>query len=594
MKKITVNSHLVEFGYELLAALPYAKWLSDNGMLEQTISGIDTKSLYYFSENHTEINKERSFNYTSKMAADGIPNTWIHTPHYDWSKWSNPNFEQKYKNEVFKYDKPIICLCNRVNIEWGRGVINYFDIKCLDKICQILKNDYQIIYFNINGKKEYYDGVDAVDIGDYDFLKKNHPEVKIIHDIHNEHSNYSFNELQLMVFANSNGFITMNGGYSILASYFKKTNIIYTKECRELASGVNEFYRTYPKLGGSRIVLTRSYNDIYEAINTHFIEKKPCVNILIRTSNRPNYFERCIKSIENQDYRNINIVVSVENRKDDEYCIKHPCITHYVNRLERKVQHEFPYNLYFNELRNYCYDGFILHIDDDDMLLDNKALSKIVEKNADVLLWKVKIGDSIYPSYENFGKQPVKGDISGIGFAVKTGHWIEWNKNKCGDFEVINKLFQKNNISWLDEVLTGSQERNHNGNRSDLLINSYNYMDNKVLAQVTEKGCKISKVGDIIELPQVNAKELETKGLVKIVKNSNIVSIEITSICMAFGKRYIDGQILEMEFGKAIQMSRNGLAIMHPIIEPVVEPVIEPVVEPVVEQKKKKSKKTKK
>ena len=45
MEKIIVNSHCVEFGYELIAVLPYAYYLFMDDRLEQTISGKDTKHL---------------------------------------------------------------------------------------------------------------------------------------------------------------------------------------------------------------------------------------------------------------------------------------------------------------------------------------------------------------------------------------------------------------------------------------------------------------------------------------------------------------------------------------------------------------------
>jgi hypothetical protein len=50
-----------EFGFELLAVVPYAYWLHREGRLERTIGGFDTRCLYYFSENHEERPVERHY-----------------------------------------------------------------------------------------------------------------------------------------------------------------------------------------------------------------------------------------------------------------------------------------------------------------------------------------------------------------------------------------------------------------------------------------------------------------------------------------------------------------------------------------------------
>ena len=50
-----------EFGFELLAVVPYAYWLYRQGRLERTIGGVDTRCLYYFSENHEERPVKRHY-----------------------------------------------------------------------------------------------------------------------------------------------------------------------------------------------------------------------------------------------------------------------------------------------------------------------------------------------------------------------------------------------------------------------------------------------------------------------------------------------------------------------------------------------------
>ena len=72
-----LNSHNIEFGYELISILPYAYHLHKAGILDETISGIDTKCLYCFSKKHTENKEKRSF-YNNKFV--NAKNINIHKP----------------------------------------------------------------------------------------------------------------------------------------------------------------------------------------------------------------------------------------------------------------------------------------------------------------------------------------------------------------------------------------------------------------------------------------------------------------------------------------------------------------------------------
>ena len=100
------------------------------------------------------------------------------------------------------------------------------------------------------------------------------------------------------IFANTEYFITMNGGYSILASYFGGKNIIFSKWCREVAeANVKSFWRWYPKLGGQAIRVARSEAELNKTIDWFFMKEIPTMNVLIRTSQRENYFQFCMDEL---------------------------------------------------------------------------------------------------------------------------------------------------------------------------------------------------------------------------------------------------------------------------------------------------------
>ena len=55
------------------------------------------------------------------------------------------------------------------------------------------------------------------------------------------------------------------------------------------------------------------------------------INILIRVTFRPNYFEKCIESILNQTYKNYNIICCY----DDKLCLE------YLKKYKDKLKYFF-------------------------------------------------------------------------------------------------------------------------------------------------------------------------------------------------------------------------------------------------------------
>lgn len=474
-----VDSFNIEFGYELLSVLPFANFLHENGKLTGTRSGIDTKCFYFFSKNHQENPQERNWNNMKQAWRAKLPNIGIHSPNLNLSQFSPPNFKDKYANERFKFDKPIVCICNRINIEWGREIINYFDLECLSRMFSNLSEKYQVIYFNIAGKPEYYDGVDPVNIGDYDLARES--GAIVIHDLHEQNQDLSFNALQLMVMANCQAFITMNGGYSILASYFGGTNVIYTKECREIGPDVNSFYRWYHKLGGSRIIHCENYEDLHMKIDTVFMEQKPLVNILVRTNNRPNFFDKCYQSILSQTYENVNIIVGYHSGSAQDYLIpykikpvKYPKYDQRIPIHENKDDYgrPFPSNFYLNVLRDQVQEGLVILLDDDDCFESPTAIEEIVsamKSEDDLVLWRIFAMGKKIPSDQNFRSNPIAKDISGISFCCHSKHFKQetFEPYRLMDFRLIRNLYEKLNPVYIDKFLTGMQSGGCNMGRGN-------------------------------------------------------------------------------------------------------------------------------
>ena len=121
-------------------------------------------------------------------------------------------------------------------------------------------------------------------------------------------------------------------------------------------------------------------------------------------------------------------------------------------------------------MNNRVGNGWIMYLDDDDVLLDDKAVSKMVSKitsENDVIFWRCKFDfcKRVIPSDEHFGSKPVCCDISGIGFMFhsKFVDQVKWGYWKRADYRVANKLYKIGNPKYINEILTGVQTEAHAG-----------------------------------------------------------------------------------------------------------------------------------
>jgi len=273
----TINSQNCEFGYELISVIPYAYYLHLKGKLKKTISGIGSEPFYFFSPNH-EINTNKRN--TSNVHLLNTPNKNIHTNSLDKTRFVIPDYRKQFKNETFKFDKTIVVICNKYNNEWCKNPqlnrpINFFSFFELSQMFEMLQDKYQVIYINMNKRIELQDEVEAKELEGEEMILKEFPKVKTIYDF--LEVGFSYNVVQLMIFANTHKFITLNGGGSILASFFKGTNIIYCKKTevdgrlypRELRNWDFSYYKDF---AGSDIRVVHTNKNLFTQIENSFIK----------------------------------------------------------------------------------------------------------------------------------------------------------------------------------------------------------------------------------------------------------------------------------------------------------------------------------
>ena len=161
----------------------------------------------------------------------------------NYKQWDMPNYNEHYKNDEITFDKPIVVISNRYNFEHGHKPVGYFDIKCLSEMFYYLtESGYTVIYKRpkntefpldqneINSYMNNFELTDDVEdlgvISDYK-LTEYYDDVHLLDDVVNKYPQYTYNEVQLKLFANTDGFIGMGGGSTLLLCLFQKPTLAY-------------------------------------------------------------------------------------------------------------------------------------------------------------------------------------------------------------------------------------------------------------------------------------------------------------------------------------------------------------------------------
>lgn len=207
-------------------------------------------------------------------------------------------------------------------------------------------------------------------------------------------------------------------------------------------------------------------NNEYNTLSKiNFIEKEKKINILIRTSNRPEYFDKCIKSVLEQNYKNYEVFVCYDKKESLNYLLKYKTnekITYFL--VNNASTSKYKYNLYCNNLLHKVNNGFIIFLDDDDKFCHNLVF-KIVNKNLEhnyLHIWKYFRPDKIiFP--KNCNKINL-GEITGVAFSVekKLCKNCDWWDKRNGDFNFISKIVKKNKvkIKKINFILSMAQFNN--------------------------------------------------------------------------------------------------------------------------------------
>jgi hypothetical protein len=265
-KKYKHTSFDGEFAPELQFALPFAYWHFKNGTLKGTESAKFTKELYFFSPEHAETFETRTNegNYNYEMPRI------LYSQNYNMKKWAAVPLKDMYKNDVYKYEKPILILANRYNMEWDGPPISFYSIELLDYIFSNLKDKYTIIYNRPKPQNITMDNSDVYDLDEFSWIETTYPDVILMEDLYQKNIGKAnnFNHLQMMVYANSDRFISIHGGTATLASYFGGINLILSRKGPE--HHFNCYHKLYPKFSGAEILHAKTDEAVKSYVKNYY------------------------------------------------------------------------------------------------------------------------------------------------------------------------------------------------------------------------------------------------------------------------------------------------------------------------------------
>lgn len=225
------------------------------------------------------------------------------------------------------------------------------------------------------------------------------------------------------------------------------------------------------------------------------------INILTRTSNRPNGFYKCYTSIKQQSYKNVRHIVAYDNKSDLIYLEKLDVDKIYVgekynNKEYGEVDNEGNtqaiYNLYCNDLLDEVKNGWVLFLDDDNYLYHNKIVEEIIKiikiekSNNFTLIGQMRYPEGILlPSNLLIKNNIIKRfniDSSCFLFHSKFKNEARWDGFKVSDFRFLKVLQEKiKNTIFVKKVFVQVNNFGDLGAKNDISFNEriLNYTFNK-------------------------------------------------------------------------------------------------------------------
>lgn len=184
------------------------------------------------------------------------------------------------------------------------------------------------------------------------------------------------------------------------------------------------------------------------------------ISLLVRTSFRPTLFKRCIESIHSQTHQNIRIIVSY----DDERALQY--IPEGMDKIRvYKDSNHFGYDNYVNSLKEQVNTGYFCVIDDDEFLIDNDCISRVVRhlKGSMGLICQFSRGGKLKPSNDLIKQKRVVRTKIGmpclfLHHSLKNIANLDGSK-PAADYHWIKEISRKIRLKFVPVVVAYAEKR---------------------------------------------------------------------------------------------------------------------------------------
>ena len=208
-----------------------------------------------------------------------------------------------------------------------------------------------------------------------------------------------------------------------------------------------------------------------EALATYPATMNKEFRILIRTSNRPEMFKKCIESLLVQTYTHFHIYICYDDEKSLDYLTDYDDddrITYFPVHIDSTEKYRF--NLYCNTLLDKVNNGYIMFLDDDDVLIGPRMLEVLNQKigSNKIVVWRFLRPDKlIYPM--SLDTEIVLGEVdtASVCFHHSLKKMSSWGDKQYGDYRFYKTLFNtcpRNRMHLLEYTLTATQFDDKIGN----------------------------------------------------------------------------------------------------------------------------------
>lgn len=188
---------------------------------------------------------------------------------------------------------------------------------------------------------------------------------------------------------------------------------------------------------------------------------------MIRTSGRPNFFQRCYDSVKAQTYGNYNILVSDDG--DSDYVYDYP-----VQVVKVTPGKGIFWNDYMNHLLKHVNQGWVIYLDDDVTMLPDalETISRYCDDVRKVVVWKYRFASGrVIPEAEFWGGKPTRKHWDSGCFCHSFRQKVFWVSVRAADWRVGLQLWSKKlRFTWVDKVLFVAGNNGDVGKKNDTVL----------------------------------------------------------------------------------------------------------------------------